>query len=195
MFQEFLADDGVDAGASSVGDPGVGLAAGEAEVGVLSSRDQVLRRREGVRGRAEFDAEVRSRCLGEGSKTRSAIGSAAGSREELGVGRGGDVDEGGAGVDNAGGTSREGGRAVGEARDGDAPVRGSSAGGEFREVGKSPTVLAGVGATEGQLAVGVASVATSLWSEGDTENLGRDGTLRLEVIQESRDRARARDGA
>ena len=195
MFQELLANDGVDARASSVGDPRVGLAAGEAVEAVLSSWDQVLCWREGVRGRAEFDDEVGGWCLGEGSKARAAVGGAASSREELGVGGARDVDEGGAGVDNTGGTSRESGGAVAEARNGDAPVCSSSTTGKLGEVGKSPRVLGAVGATKGQLAIGVISVAAGLWPEGDAENLGRDGTLRLEVVRESRDSGRARDGA
>ena len=94
-----------------------------------------MRRCKGVSRRPKLDIKVRGRLLGENSKARRAVGLAASCGEELVVGRSRDVNQRGAGVDNALGGRGEGGRAVGEASDGDTPVRRRIAAFKRREVG------------------------------------------------------------
>lgn len=193
VLQELLANDGVDAGAATVGEEGVVLARAEAELAVLGGWDQVLGRGEGEGGRSKLDVEVGGGLGGEGSEAR-LVGRAAGGRQELVVGLGGDVDERGAGVDNACGRRGQRGRAVGEAGNGDAPVAGSLAALEGVEVGDGARVLGAVGAAKSQLAVGVVGVAAGLGPEGDAEHLAGDGALAVEVVHEGGHLVGAVDG-
>lgn len=193
VLQELLANDGVDAGAATVGDEGVVLALAEAELGVLGGRDQVLSRGQGEGGRSKLDVEVGGGLGGKGSQAR-LVGRATGGRQELVVGLGGDVDEGGAGVDNTGGGRGQSGGAVGEAGNGDAPVGGSITALEGVEVGDGARVLGAVGATESQLAVGVVGVTARLGAERDAQNLAGDGALLVEVVHEGGHGVSAVDG-
>lgn len=153
-----------------------------------------MRRGQAVARGAERDDKVGSRLRAEDGKPRRAVGRATGGGEERRVGRARDVDQRGAGVDNARGARRERRRAVLEAGDGDTPVFGGGAAGKLREVGERAGILGRVGAAEGQLAVRVIGVAAGLGLEGDTEDLGRDGALALEVVHESRDGVGVGDG-
>lgn len=135
------------------------LSRAQAELAVLSCWYEVLGWGEGVRGGAKLDSEVAGRLGAERCKTRVAVSLPTAGREKLVVGSGWNVDEGGAGVDDTSGRARQGGGTVGKASDGDTPVWRCGAAGELREVGEGASVLGGVHAAKGQLAVGVAVVA------------------------------------
>jgi hypothetical protein len=195
VLKELLADDGVDAGAATVGDPSVVLASGDAEVLVLRRGDQVLGGSQGVGGRAELDVEVGCRLGGERGKARAAIGATASGAKELVVGGSGDVDEGGTGVDDTGGTGRENGRAVAEAGDGDTPVSCGRATLQGWEVGERARVLRAVDTAKSELAIGVIAVTARLRLEVDTEDFRRDGALRVQVVHEGGDRVGVGNGA
>lgn len=172
VLQELLTNNGVDARSSTVGDPGVEAASGETKVGVLSSGDQVLVGREGVSDGAKLDTKVGSGLGGVDDKTRRGVSTATRSSQEGVIGRGGDVDQGGAGVDNTRGAGSEGSGAVSEARNGDTPVWRSSAACKLGVVGERAGVLGSIDATKGQLAVGVGDTASRDGLEGNTEDFG-----------------------
>lgn len=161
----------------------------------MSSGNQVLVRGEGVSDGAKLDTKVSSGLGGVDSKTSRSVSTATRSSQEGGVSSAGDVDQGGAGVDNARGAGSEGRGAVGEACNGDAPVRRSSAAGKLGVVGERASVLGGVDATKGQLAVGVSGVASRDGLEGNAENFGRNEALAEQVVRESRDSVGVGDGA
>ena len=195
VLDEFLADNGVDTRAATVVDPGVVLARGEAVEAVLGGRDQVLRGGKVEGGRTKLNTEVLGRLCGEHCKARAAIGLAASSGEEFIIGRGRDVDERSAGVDNTSGRGCKSGRAVSEGGDRDTPIRRSSTALEGREVSDRSSIFGAVGATEGQLAVGVIRVAAGFRLEVNTEDLGRNRALLIEVVHKGRDGVGIGDGA
>ena len=114
VLEELLANDGVDTGSTTVVDPGVVLAGGEAEVAVLGSGDEVLGGGEGVGGGAELDAKVAGGLGGEDSEASAGVSLTSGRGQELFVGSSGDVDESGTSVDDTGGRGGKGGGSVGE---------------------------------------------------------------------------------
>lgn len=161
----------------------------------MSSGDEVLVRGESVRDGAKLDAKVSSGLGGVDGKTSRSVSTTTRSSQEGRVSSAGDVDQGGAGVDNTRGAGSESRGAVGEARNGDAPVRRSSAACKLGVVGERASVLCGVDATKGQLAVGVLNIASGDGLEGNAENLGGNETLAEQVVRESRDSVGVGDGA
>lgn len=196
----YITDDEIDAGGGST-DGGVqrtrpDLTIEERQNGLGWKRKESLRvGSQSIGSSADDKVQVgQLAVLGAGDleETSGTVELSTGGRDVLVVRVGGEEDEGGSGVDDTGGGAQDGSTVIVHALV-DTPVRTSRRSGGERDVGDGSSDLGGVGSTEGELAVG--NGLRGGGSVVDTDDLGGDGSLRLEVVGDGGDGVGVGDGA